>query len=174
VIVALLAFGRGARVDDERAAREATRALTAIDELAAPTRPGDDPTPRELAWRLQGITTDLEAQIRFDYRAGGEGRIPAGVAMAVSEALSEAVRNSLHHAGARGRVLRQVTAQVTEERIRVVVLDDGVGFDPSVVDPTRLGIREGMVRRMAHVGGRAVVVSRPQRGTTVVLEWSRP
>jgi two-component sensor histidine kinase len=173
VIVALLAFGRGTRDGDERAAREATRALAAIEELAGPTRPGDDPTPRELAWRLQAITTDLEAQIRFDYRAGEEGRIPAEVAMAVSEAMSEAVRNSLHHAGARGRVLRQITAQITEERVRVVVLDDGVGFDPAVVDPTRLGIREGMVGRMAHAGGRAEVVSRPQRGTTVVLEWSR-
>lgn len=173
VIVALLAFGRGVRADDDRAAREATRALVAIDELAGSAQPVDDPTPREFAWRLQGITTDLEAQIRFDYRASEEGRIPAAVAMAVAEAMSEAVRNSLRHAGARGRVLRQVTAEVAEDRVRVIVLDDGVGFDPAVVDPTRLGIREGMVRRMALAGGRAEVVSRPARGTTVMLEWGR-
>jgi signal transduction histidine kinase len=174
VIVALLAFGRGTRADDDRAAREARRALAAIDELAGPAQPVDDPTPREFAWRLQGITTDLEAQIRFDYRASQEGRISGAVAMAVAEAMSEAVRNSLRHAGARGRVLRQVTADVAEDRVRVVVLDDGVGFDATVADPTRLGIREGIVHRMALAGGRADVVSRPGRGTTVVLEWSRP
>jgi signal transduction histidine kinase len=101
-------------------------------------------------------------------------RIPSAVAMAVAEAMSEAVRNSLRHAGARDRVLRQVTAEVAEDRVRVVVLDNGVGFEPGVVDPTRLGIREGIVRRMSLAGGRAEVVSRAGRGTTVVLEWSRP
>lgn len=173
VIVALLAFGRGTKDDDARAAREAAKALVAIDELAASAQPADDPTPRELAWRLQGITTDLEAQIRFDYRAGEEGRIPTAVGMAIAEAMSEAVRNSLRHGGERGRVMRQVTADVTDRRVRVVVLDDGVGFDAAAVDPTRLGIREGMIRRMALAGGRAEVVSRPGRGTTVVLEWRR-
>ncbi|WP_284255755.1 ATP-binding protein [Pseudolysinimonas kribbensis] len=87
--------------------------------------------------------------------------------------MSEAVRNSLRHGGERGRVLRQVTADVSDRRVRVVVLDDGVGFDAAAVDPTRLGIREGMIRRMALAGGRAEVVSRPGRGTTVVLEWRR-
>lgn len=174
VIVALLAFGRGGQESDARSAREASAALAAIDELAGSPVPLEHPTPRELAWRLQGITTELEAQIRFDYRASEEGRIPAAVASAVAEAMSEAVRNSLRHAGARDRVLRQVTADLDDERLKVVVLDDGVGFDPDGIDPTRLGIREGVVRRMRLVDGRAAVVSRPGRGTAVVLEWSRP
>ncbi|GMA96793.1 hypothetical protein GCM10025881_36170 [Pseudolysinimonas kribbensis] len=45
VIVALLAFGRGTKDDDARAAREAAKALVAIDELAASAQPADDPTP---------------------------------------------------------------------------------------------------------------------------------
>lgn len=170
LIVALLVFGRGDHRQDERAAREAARALRAIEELEA-SAPAGDPTARELAWRLQALTTELEARIRFDYTAG-EGRIPATVASAVAEAMSEAVRNSLRHAGSTASVSRQVTVEVDETRVRVVVLDDGVGFEPLAVEPTRLGIREGILRRMALVGGRADVVSRGGRGTTVVIEWS--
>jgi len=169
VIVALLTFGRGGSPDD-RAAREASRALRAIEELAHPA-PLGDPTVREFAWRLQGMTTEADARIRFDY-ATGVGRVPAGVASAAAEAMSEAIRNSLRHAG--DRVSRQVSVDVDERRVRVVVLDDGVGFDPDGVEPTRLGISEGIVHRMAIVGGRAEVVSRLGRGTTVMLEWARP
>jgi signal transduction histidine kinase len=168
IIVALLTFGRGDRAADDRASREASRALQAIEELEDPA-PVGDPTVRELAWRLQGMTTELDARIRFDY-ATGIGRVPARVASAAEEAMSEAVRNSLRHAG--DRVSRQVSVDVDERRVRVVVLDDGLGFEPTGVEPTRLGISEGIVHRMALVGGRAEVVSRRGRGTTVVLEWS--
>lgn len=167
LIVALLTFGRGDPTSDGRASREASRALRAIEELEDPA-PVGDPTVRELAWRLQGMTTELDARIRFDY-ATGVGRVPARVAAAAAEAMSEAVRNSLRHAGA--RVSRQVSVDVDEKRVRVIVLDDGLGFEPSGVEPTRLGISEGILHRMALVGGRAEVVSRLGRGTTVVLEW---
>jgi hypothetical protein len=168
LIVALLAFGRGDRGNDERAVREAVRALQAIEELEEPA-PVGDPTARELAWRLQAMTTELDARIRFDYVAG-MGRIPARVAAAAEEAMSEAVRNSLRHAGE--RVSRQVSVDVDERRVRVVVLDDGNGFEPGSVEPTRLGISQGIVHRLALVGGRAEVISRAGRGTTVVLEWT--
>jgi hypothetical protein len=169
VIVALLAFGRGDRDVDDRAAREAGRALRAIEELEEPP-PVGDPTARELAWRLQAMTTELDARIRFDY-ATGLGRVPARVAAAAEEAMSEAVRNSLRHAG--DRVSRQVSVDVDERRVRIVVLDDGPGFEPAGVEQTRLGISQGIVHRMALVDGRAEVISRTGRGTTVVLEWSR-
>ncbi|MGN6325918.1 hypothetical protein [Pseudolysinimonas sp.] len=168
LIVALLAFGRGPAGGDEQARREAVRALAAIEELQDPT-PLGDPTAREFAWRLQALTTELDARIRFDY-ASGAGHVPARVAAAVEEAMSEAIRNSLRHAGS--GVSRQVSVNIDEARVHVVVLDDGVGFESAGVDPTRLGISEGIIHRMSLIRGRADVISRIGRGTTVVLEWS--
>ena len=132
-----------------------------------------DPTPVELAWHLQALTTELDARIRFDYTADEDVRLPADMAAAIAEAMSEAVRNSIRHGGPPDRVARQVSADLGRDVVRVIVLDDGVGFDPAAVESTRLGIRQGIEHRMALVGGRARVLSRPGRGTTVVLDWSR-
>ncbi|MFW8745192.1 ATP-binding protein, partial [Mesorhizobium japonicum] len=121
--------------------------------------------------RLQALTTELDAEIRFDYRADDEGRLPVAVAAAAAEAMSEAIRNSLRHAGTRGHVARQVSVEVSDGALRIVVLDDGCGFDPGAVAATRLGIRKSIVHRMTVVGGGAQVVSQPGRGTTVGIEW---
>jgi signal transduction histidine kinase len=169
VIVALLAFGR-AGPGDRRPVREAERALAAIEDLEA-AAPAEDPTPRELAWRLQALTTELDAEIRFDYRAAEEGRVPVAVGAAAAEAMSEAIRNSLRHAGSRELVARQVSVEAADGELRVVVLDDGRGFDPGAIAPTRLGIRESIVHRMSVAGGGARVLSQPGRGTTVLIEW---
>jgi signal transduction histidine kinase len=172
VIVALLAFGR-AGPGDRRPVREAERAIAAIADLDA-AAPAEDPTPRQLAWRLQALTTELDAEIRFDYRAGEDGRVPVAVGAAAAEAMSEAIRNSLRHAGSRELVARQVSVEVADGELRVVGLDDGRGFDPNAIAPTRLGIRESIVHRMSVVGGEARVLSRPGRGTTVVIGWEAP
>ena len=102
VIVALLAFGRGAP-GEPRVVRQAQRALAAIEDLDASAASTGDATPRELAWRLQAITTELGAEIRFDYTADDEGSVPAVVVEAAAEAMSEAIRNSLRHAGLPGQ-----------------------------------------------------------------------
>jgi signal transduction histidine kinase len=52
----------------------------------------------------------------------------------------------------------------------VRVTDAGRGFDVGAVSDHRRGIRGSVVERMAAVGGRAEVTSRPGR-TTVRLEW---
>jgi two-component sensor histidine kinase len=172
LIVALLAFGRGDRAQDARAAREATRALSAIEALEASRPELEAPTARAFAWRLQALTTELEPEIRFDYEAAEDATVPPVVAGAVAEAMSEAIRNSLRHAGPVDRVARQVTVEVGVDGLRVVVLDDGVGFEQGTIASTRLGIREGIVHRMALIGGRGQALSRSGRGTTVLLEWS--
>jgi signal transduction histidine kinase len=174
VIVALLAFGRGEPSSDARAAVEARRALDAVRGFEGPPPTTADPTAQELAWRLQALTTEMDAAIRFDYTVREGGRIPAAVAAALLEAASEALRNSLRHAGRGDGVARQVMVDGGADGIIVAVLDDGVGFDPAAVGATRLGIAQGIVRRMASAGGSGRVRSRPGRGTSVLLEWSRP
>lgn len=104
-----------------------------------------------------------------------EGEIPAGVCTAIAEAYAEALRNSLRHAADDRPVSRQVRATIGADRVDVSLLDDGNGFDPAEVSPTRLGIRHGIVGRMTAIpGGSATVHSIADYGTTVMLRWVRP
>lgn len=173
IIVALLAYAAGAGTD--RSAAEARSALTSIKRGHLALTDDTDRSPRDLAWELQALTTQLDTQTRFDYTADGTAAIPANVSFAIAEALSEALRNSIRHAPANRAVSRQVHATLSPDRLEVLVLDDGKGFDLAAVGAARLGIRHGIVRRMNDLpGGSANVSSRPGYGTMVTLRWSRP
>ncbi|MFT4229941.1 MAG: hypothetical protein QM602_06605, partial [Microbacterium sp.] len=167
IIVVLLAYASGLRRD-----RVAEEAATALAEISRGSEvPRVDVPPQQLAWRLQALTTRLDPEIRFDYVVEEGDPIPADVAAAFEEALAEALRNSIRHAG--DGAVRQVRADVQPARVDVVVLDDGTGFDPSRVDATRLGIRQGIIQRLSNVdGGEALVRSTPGYGTTVRLVWT--
>ncbi|GAB2491203.1 hypothetical protein GCM10027030_26800 [Luteococcus sediminum] len=55
--------------------------------------------------------------------------------------------------------------------VRVVVADDGCGFDPSTIPADRLGVLGSIGRRMTDAGGAAVMHTSPGQGTSVVLTW---
>lgn len=133
-----------------------------LDSLAAPA-------PGTVAF------DELGQRLRFERAAfsatSGAVALPADVADAVVEATAEAVRNSVRHGGD----LSTCSVRLSElegRGIRVVVADDGRGFDPRAVPPGRLGIRLSMQGRLAAVGGTATVTSAPGSGTEVVIEWT--
>lgn len=85
----------------------------------------------------------------------------------VYRVVQEALTNVVRYAGA---ACASVTVIVAEGRVRALVEDEGVGFDPdSVPARTHLGI-EGMAERANLVGGTVEVSSAPGAGTTVILE----
>ncbi|GGK41888.1 ATP-binding protein [Nocardia camponoti] len=97
-------------------------------------------------------------------------RVPIDVAQRLAAALTEALRNSLRHAGQRAR--RAVAVELTATSVQVTVSDDGAGFAPETVPADRLGIAGSIIGRMAAVaGGAAIVESTPGLGTTVTLRW---
>jgi len=102
--------------------------------------------------------------------------IPADVVTALSDALAEALRNSVRHAGLEGAdVPRRVQIEAHERGIVVVMRDEGRGFNTKAVASRRLGIRLSILERMSIVpGGSARVESRPGEGTMVELSWERP
>ena len=172
IIVALLAYANG--TDAARSAVEAHAALSAITSETESLEEVAGVTPKALAWEMQALTTGLDPQIRFDYEAEGNDALPSLMSSAVVEALSEALRNSLRHAPAGRAVIRQVRATLTSDQVEVLVLDDGVGFDPTAIGAARLGVRHGILRRMEAVpGGSAEVRSRLGYGTMVALRWRR-
>lgn len=95
--------------------------------------------------------------------------VPATVAESLLAAASEALRNGRLHAGPTA----QVTVQLLEEDETIVIRveDNGVGFEPASVPPTRLGVAGSIVARMTAVDGAATVRSTPGAGTVVMLQW---
>jgi len=90
----------------------------------------------------------------------------------------EAVTNTLRHAQA-----RHVNIQLVYEgmQVRLVVQDDGQGFDPHLLADGHFGLL-GMQERAREIGGSVSVVSEPAHGTTITVsvpvvpqraEWRR-
>lgn len=99
--------------------------------------------------------------------------LPAGVARVLLQATREAALNAEKHSGAAQiQVLLSAETRGRRAMVRVSVADDGKGFDPEKVPAERLGLRVALQGRMETIGGRAEIVSRPNRGTSVRLNWS--
>ena len=112
----------------------------------------------ERVYEVSGITVDVAV-------TGLPDDLPAEVEIAIYRVAQEALTNVQRHSGA-----NEVGVLVTGmgDRIRLLVEDDGRGFDPAA--PTnRLGIA-GIHERMALVGGTVTIDSAPGQGTTVVVE----
>ncbi|WP_280434494.1 sensor histidine kinase [Nocardia carnea] len=125
---------------------------------------------------LRAAVHEVNPDIEFTVHRGGnenELRMPLSAAGPLAAALTEAVRNSLRHAGVPGRpVRREVIATVGAGGLLVVFRDDGAGFDRSAVPADRLGISASILGRMRQLpGGAGFVESEPGHGTTVTLMW---
>lgn len=172
VIVALLTYSNAT---DPRGAAvaEAQRALAAVGSLGHDEQLVER-SPTDLAWDLQGLTTDLDLEAAFEYSVEGDEPVPAKVAQAITGAASEALRNSIRHARADTGVAREVRVTISSQGVEVLVLDDGEGFEVRDIPPGRLGVRQAIIGRMAAVsGGQALVSSTPGYGTIVALRWTR-
>jgi signal transduction histidine kinase len=150
---------------------QATRAL---DELARLDTGRDDGTPvepAEFASRLRSALLELASGLAITILSRRTTPVPADVADAFAEGATEALRNSLRHAGGPD-VPRRAVVTANDERIMVEIRDNGIGFDPGSVNPYRLGILVSIRGRLEAVDrGSARVVSAPGRGTVVTLEW---
>jgi signal transduction histidine kinase len=84
--------------------------------------------------------------------------------------VQEALHNATRHAKA---ATVKVTVRREEAGVRVVIQDDGVGFDPR--QSKGVGIL-GMEERVRHLAGVFKVESAPARGTTIsiFLPLSKP
>lgn len=150
------------------------QAARALDQLARIDATSDDQPPvepAEFVTRLRAVLLDLSSTIPITTDSRRTAPIPAEVADAFAEGATEALRNSLRHAGDRS-VPRSVVIRLTSYGVTAIVRDQGVGFEPGAVDPYRLGLRVSIRGRLAAVaGGSARVTSTPGRGTTVTLDW---
>jgi NarL family two-component system sensor histidine kinase YdfH len=98
--------------------------------------------------------------------------VPPAAAQDILRIVQESLTNAARHAEAEHVVVRLET---DNDWLRVVVEDDGRGFDPDEVagQPGSFGLR-GLKERADHIGGELQVRSAPGRGTTVTLEMEMP
>ena len=115
---------------------------------------------------MTGIAVDVQGQ-------EAAPRLAAPVELALFRIAQEAMNNVAKHAHATEVVL---TEEVGSHTVRMVIADNGVGFDQE-----RLGQPEGrhlwglmtMSERAAAAGGTCRIESQPGQGTQVVVEVSR-
>jgi signal transduction histidine kinase len=93
-------------------------------------------------------------------------RLPPEIETALYRIVQESLTNIVKHARA-GSV--SITLGRQRNAVTVVVEDDGVGFEPARTREDGLGLI-GMRERVALVGGRLTIESRPGAGTTFVVE----
>jgi signal transduction histidine kinase len=104
-------------------------------------------------------------------------RVPPGLDTTVFRVIQEAVSNALRHARA---TMIRVTLRTESDALRVVIEDDGVGFDPEAVGQRvkrgeHLGLL-GMTERVRNAGGTIELDSRPGAGSRleVTVPFAKP
>lgn len=92
--------------------------------------------------------------------------LPPDVEQTLYRVAQEAIENVVRHA----RAKRLAVRLFQEGRMKLIVEDDGVGFDPRAQTNTGHFGLMGMRERAELVGGKLKIESHPGRGTTVTLE----
>ena len=116
-------------------------------------------------WLVDRVRAD--GKLRVDLRVDVEGAIARPVALAIFRVAQEALTNAVRHAVASCVAVRLET---TADVLRLVVSDDGTGFDLEQIrarGEENVGIA-GMSERIALVEGDLRIDSQPGRGTTVI------
>jgi signal transduction histidine kinase len=146
-------------------------ASTALRELATRLRPsalqegGLADAIEEQAGRVRAASgIEVEVDLR-----GLDAGLPEDVQIALFRVVQEALTNVVRHADASSV---SVVATARDSRVRLVVDDDGRGFDPSVPSD-RLGLA-GIRERVELLGGSLRVESSPGGGTAVVVDLELP
>lgn len=160
-------------------AHDPEAAQPAVDRLAALSKRGLEESRQAIqALRIDLVETlGLEGAVRdllqaFQARtgvptdltvAGQECDLTAEEAQALYRIAEEALTNVELHASAQKVTVRLACGV---DRVDLLVRDDGLGFEPSAVDPERYGLT-GMRERAALVGAALKVHSRPGGGTEI-------
>ena len=131
-----------------------------------PSEPHDSPNLEQvlasLVQRLQSTTT---AELRFEAAGTSFRTVPVAQVVTLTQIARTALANCLRHAQASRIVLKLEQA---DGNIRLVIEDDGVGFDTGQPENGGLGLRT-IRKRAAEAGGSLTMESRPGQGTCICV-----
>jgi len=108
----------------------------------------------------QGIKVSFSAKI-------SQERLPKNMETVLYRIVQEAITNVVRHAHA---TRMDVMLTMRNDKLIVIVEDDGVGFDPKLISTgERLGLF-GMRERAEMIDGNLIIESAPGKGTTIMIE----
>jgi signal transduction histidine kinase/ABC-type uncharacterized transport system substrate-binding protein len=173
--------GTTGRIQDPRAQYSIAKlhrwALTLADRVRQISHELHPATLQLLGLAAALRTHCAEAEKRYDVQVSFDaaaqlGDIPASVSLPLFRIAQEALRNGAVHGKAR-RI--RVSLTRVGESIELAVSDDGSGFDVEAVrrDGRGLGL-VSMEERARLAGGEVLIVSRPSRGTAVLVRVPMP
>jgi len=123
---------------------------------------------------LEWLASDVSAYSKIESKVsvlGTPRRLPQETELVLFRITQEALRNVWRHSQA---AHVEVTVEFSQDNIRLVVRDDGIGFSPpeatnDLVRGGRLGLA-GMQERIQLIGGNLRIESEQGKGTTVMIE----
>jgi PAS domain S-box-containing protein len=144
--------------------------IEGLHSLAAGLRPSSlDHVGLEAALReyCRSAGSKLGLRVRFKARSSQGERLPTEMETALYRIVQEAVTNVVRHARAT-RV--DVFFERSEDRVAVMIEDNGVGFEPDrVLGGSHFGLL-GIQERAEALGGVLTVESKPGAGATILVE----
>lgn len=159
-------LAREAAEDLESLSRQAT---TEMRDLLTELRPTPDDRPEDLGGVLRRLADAVTRRdglpVRLTLPPDCLDGLPEATAEHLFRIAGEALHNAVKHADAASADL---TVTVDARHVVLTVTDDGRGFDTAVARPHGHGQRT-MRERAALCGGEVHVLSRPGRGTSVVV-----
>ncbi|MEN6410313.1 MAG: GAF domain-containing sensor histidine kinase [Anaerolineaceae bacterium] len=121
---------------------------------------------------LKHLTEGISArsQIPIKLTVDGERNLPADVQIALYRITQEALNNMVKHANP-----NQATLSLSSqpEKVKLVICDDGCGFDPNCISPDHLGVGI-MYERAAAINATMQLRSRQGCGTQIEIIWLDP
>ena len=117
---------------------------------------------------LEVLARRLDPECEINVTGSSLNYLPGAVANAVSDAVLQALLNSIQHAGPNAK--RRVRLKGTRNGIKVVVQDDGIGFWPSKIPAKSRGFRYLILRRVTEAGGAVHIDAAPGKGANIVIE----
>lgn len=139
-----------------------------VREIAANLRPAmlDDLGFETTAeWFLEQCADREGTDVQWHAQLDTDGRVKGDVATTLFRILQECMTNISRHAKASAV---NVWYQESPERARLVVVDNGVGFDPGAVGKRGLGLI-GIRERVALLDGDLLVESALGKGVRIVV-----
>lgn len=113
------------------------------------------------------VSLDRREGLNVKFQVDGEERHARGVEQAIYRIVQEALNNVVKHAGT---CHVEVHLELLQERISLLISDDGRGFDPTMTinGGRHLGLIS-MRERAAELGGHLELRSEPGRGTEILV-----
>lgn len=162
------------RAELEGALHAAEEVRRALRQAIGGMWPDEEMTAQSFASGLLRYTMDVlqapHLDVRFDVR-GEFGALSYRAQRSLYRISQEALTNAVHHAAAEEV---EICVDVADNRGRLVVRDDGRGFEPQVAlskayGHEHFGLR-GMLDRAHSLGGTCDIFSRPGAGTSIVVD----